>query len=314
VLYLCTDVTDGEALQKSFTAIRTQFHELHGVIYAAGNSGARTIKLLTDITVDDCEEQLRVKTRGLFNLAHVLSDWTLDFCLVCSSNASILGGIGSIAYTGAHLFADAFVLCQAKHSRIPWLTINWDSWLPVSETDASAPFQTSLARYSLSSSEGVGVLQSVLRQVQGGQVIVSRGELEQRIALWLQSVSQEKKASVTTTSYVRPELATAYAPPNNKLEEQLIAIWQEFLGIEQIGIHDNFFDLGGNSLIGLSLIARLNETFKMDIPVVTLFEKSTITALAKVIDPGQSDDDETAYDRAERRARRRKERRDQKGI
>ncbi len=82
----------------------------------------------------------------------------------------------------------------------------------------------------------------------------------------------------------RPDLDNCYVPPRNLTEEKLADIWCQILGLRQVGINDNFFDLGGHSLLGLQVIARLQEAFQIDLPVRSLFESPTITGLAARID------------------------------
>ncbi|MBD0378729.1 non-ribosomal peptide synthetase [Paenibacillus sedimenti] len=76
---------------------------------------------------------------------------------------------------------------------------------------------------------------------------------------------------------------TAYVPPTNIVEEALVAIWQEVLGAGRIGIHDNFFSLGGHSLKAMTLMARLNKHFSVDMPLRALFESPTVEGLARKI-------------------------------
>ncbi|HEV2437462.1 MAG TPA: amino acid adenylation domain-containing protein [Verrucomicrobiae bacterium] len=78
----------------------------------------------------------------------------------------------------------------------------------------------------------------------------------------------------------RPELETAYAAPRNETEKSIAQIWQELLHVEQVGRHDNFFDLGGNSLLIVQVQARLRVTLGFDLPVVKLFQYPTVAALA----------------------------------
>jgi acyl carrier protein len=74
-----------------------------------------------------------------------------------------------------------------------------------------------------------------------------------------------------------------YIPPETDLERRLAEIWQDLLGIERIGRHDNFFDLGGHSLLLTRLVARLRETFEVNLPLEEVFRASTIAALAAVV-------------------------------
>ncbi|MCA9940484.1 MAG: hypothetical protein KC418_17720, partial [Anaerolineales bacterium] len=89
-------------------------------------------------------------------------------------------------------------------------------------------------------------------------------------------------------SYARPTLATGYVAVTNEYEKRIAAIWEDVLGINQIGIHDNFFDLGGNSLIGLDVVARLQKEFQTQISPVALFEAPTINALARYLQPAHA--------------------------
>ncbi|NES69220.1 MAG: methyltransferase domain-containing protein, partial [Okeania sp. SIO2D1] len=76
-------------------------------------------------------------------------------------------------------------------------------------------------------------------------------------------------------------LSTEYVAPETETEKVLAEIWREVLGIEQIGIHDNFFDLGGHSLMATQVLSRVRLAFGIDIPLTTLFESSTIAKLAE---------------------------------
>ncbi|GIP58449.1 non-ribosomal peptide synthetase [Paenibacillus woosongensis] len=75
----------------------------------------------------------------------------------------------------------------------------------------------------------------------------------------------------------------SYVPPSSEAEERLVHIWEEELGLEQIGVHDNFFERGGHSLKATILIARINKEFGVDIPVRGIFQYPTIQGLAGLI-------------------------------
>jgi acyl-coenzyme A synthetase/AMP-(fatty) acid ligase/acyl carrier protein len=86
----------------------------------------------------------------------------------------------------------------------------------------------------------------------------------------------------------RPELDTAFAAPGTPVETQLAGIWSDVLSLDKVGIHDNFFDLGGHSLAATRVIARVIERFQLELPVKALFDSPTVADMAAVITRNQA--------------------------
>ncbi|MBW4602151.1 MAG: amino acid adenylation domain-containing protein [Calothrix sp. FI2-JRJ7] len=83
---------------------------------------------------------------------------------------------------------------------------------------------------------------------------------------------------------IRSELLGLFAPPRNKIEEILAKIWADILKVEQVGIHDNFFDLGGHSLLTTQMLAKVQETLQVDVSLRSLLEMPTVAGLAESIE------------------------------
>jgi acyl-CoA synthetase (AMP-forming)/AMP-acid ligase II/acyl carrier protein len=81
----------------------------------------------------------------------------------------------------------------------------------------------------------------------------------------------------------RPSLEREYAAPETPVEETLATIWGEVLGVEQIGLHDDFFDLGGHSLLAVKMVSHVQECFGIDVPLHVVFEHPTMRELAAAI-------------------------------
>ena len=81
----------------------------------------------------------------------------------------------------------------------------------------------------------------------------------------------------------RIKLGTTYVAPKSSLEKAIVGIWQEVLKIDKVGIHDNFFDLGGNSFNILTLNTRLNTLTEKEIPLVDIFTYPTIDLFVKFL-------------------------------
>ena len=82
----------------------------------------------------------------------------------------------------------------------------------------------------------------------------------------------------------RALLETSYVASQTPVEQTLAAIWQEVLGIEQIGIHDNFFDLGGHSLLATQVVSRMRDQLQLEVPLRDFFAGPTIATLAEHIE------------------------------
>ncbi len=79
-----------------------------------------------------------------------------------------------------------------------------------------------------------------------------------------------------------------YVAPRTPVEEAVVAIWQDLLRVERVGVQDPFFDLGGHSLLAIRLIATVRDTFGVSVPLLTLFEDSpTVAGLAEAIERGR---------------------------
>jgi amino acid adenylation domain-containing protein len=79
------------------------------------------------------------------------------------------------------------------------------------------------------------------------------------------------------------ERTRARVPPDGPVQEAVAAVWKDVLGLESVDVHDNFFDLGGHSMLAARLLGRLHDTFAVDVPLRSLFQQPTVAGLADVI-------------------------------
>jgi amino acid adenylation domain-containing protein len=79
------------------------------------------------------------------------------------------------------------------------------------------------------------------------------------------------------------ESTRARVPPEGPVQEAVAAVWKDVLGLQTVGAHDNFFDLGGHSMLAARLLGRLHDTFAVDVPLRNLFQQPTVAGLADVI-------------------------------
>ena len=103
----------------------------------------------------------------------------------------------------------------------------------------------------------------------------------------------------------RPELQAAFVEPQGGIEQIIARVWCEVLQLPRVGVNDNFFDLGGHSLLIVTLQSRLNAALERSIPVVDLFRHPTVSALARSM--GNTAGEGVELDKIQDRVRRQKE-------
>ena len=86
----------------------------------------------------------------------------------------------------------------------------------------------------------------------------------------------------------RPEMKTQYAIARGEVEQTLVGIWEQVLDVRPIGIHDNFFDLGGHSLAATRVVSSVISRFQLEIPLQSLFQSPTVAEMAVIITQNQT--------------------------
>jgi acyl carrier protein len=101
--------------------------------------------------------------------------------------------------------------------------------------------------------------------------LTSNGKINRKALLATEAAAQEEETS------------SHYAAPQSEVERSLAALWQQALKVERVGVHDNFFDLGGHSLLMAQVQSQLREKFGREIPLVKILEHPTISSLANYL-------------------------------
>ena len=107
----------------------------------------------------------------------------------------------------------------------------------------------------------------------------------ERHRYWIEPQGTSMPAAVakTQTLHARPALPTPFVAPRSEVEERVAALWREVLGVAEIGVHDSFLELGGDSLLATRLVARLREEMEADLAMDRLFEEPTVAAVATAL-------------------------------
>ena len=314
LLVRSADVSDRVQLAAVVEEAEARFGAVHGVIHAAG---APPSGLIQRKTRPMAESVMRPKVYGVLALAEVLRDRKLDFlCLFSSVSSMTGGGPGQIDYCAANAFMDAYAR-QHFHEHGMTFSIAWGEWQWNAWEEGLLGFPAEARRYfiekrrafGLSFDEGTEAFGRILRHRIPNTFVATQDFAEM--------VEGSKNFSITTIleaekriggrrpMHPRPALAVSYVAPASEAERRLAQIWGDLLGFSEVGIHDNFFDLGGNSLLGVDLIARIGREFELAVPAHLLYQAPTIASLAVGL-AGHNGEPDALAQRADRGAMRRR--------
>ncbi|HEX6292025.1 MAG TPA: beta-ketoacyl synthase N-terminal-like domain-containing protein [Herpetosiphonaceae bacterium] len=297
ILVCSADVASQERMAGVVAQARERFGALHGVIHTETVFGAGMIQLKAP---DLAAAVLAPKVIGTYVLESVLADTPLDFMVLCSSTIALIGGFGQADYCAANAFVDAYAHAASGQSGRQTTAINWSVWAwddGQDELIAGIPaMQQQLrqirAAYGITPAQAIDAFARIMTQ-RLPQVIVSTQDFHEVMAqagelTAANALEQMERLRQAAPAHERPASEVQYAPPRSEIEAIVATTLSRLLGIQQIGVHDNFFALGGNSLLAIQLVSALRAAFQVELHMNALFEAATVAELAAIIEAAQA--------------------------
>ncbi len=288
VLTLEADVSEKTSMQQVFSQAGETFGRIDGVIHAAGVPDGAAIEIRSR---KQTSAVLSPKVTGTLVLEEILNEHPTDFLLLCSSVNAIQPVFGQLSHCAANAFLDAFALSRAGDGAGMFtLSVNWPAWLEVGQAAVAPGTETGTASpFGLRSAEGVEVFRRVLGSNDEVHVVVSTMDftaaLEQLRAV--EDVPDEDEPleeEIPELSAQRPELNSRYTEPQTPTQEALAKVWQNFFGYNLLGINDDFFELGGDSLKATILAGKIHKQLNVKVPLKEIFSRPNIQDLGRYID------------------------------
>ncbi len=294
------DVTDRGFVAGLLDTAAGRWGGLDGVVHAAG-APAGDYRPLADVTRADLEAHLGPKVRAAETLAAALEAAGANagdrpaFVAATSSLTPVLGGVGLGLHAAADAALDALLSRRAAGASTAggpaWLSIGWEVWdQPFSsalaggtpgEAAAGSLAQTlglQQAALAMSADEVILSLGRALALAGEGRALVATGDLPVRVRQWARGAGPRRAPAAGERDSDVP-----YRAPREPVEERVVGIWEEVLGVPTIGIDDDFFLLGGDSLAGLQVLSKMRSELDVELPLESFFEARTVAGMADVI-------------------------------
>ncbi|MGV8001283.1 SDR family NAD(P)-dependent oxidoreductase [Photorhabdus temperata subsp. temperata] len=263
---ITANVTDQARVLAELSRVESILGEANCFVHAAGLSGQAAIQWLQNSDQHDWEKLMQPKLKGAAVLHEIFANRPLRFGCFISSLSVFAGGLGLAPYAASNEACAAF---SSMHNLDkPYFSIDWDGW---EGWDESNSFKYSVNRARpLCHADVVNAL----------NIIFAACHVEPRFAVSTVPLSERLHDIVKTPLQVDAEkpVMTSLSASGRAIIDDMTAIWCDVLRCP-IDHESNFFDLGGDSLVGAELVRQVNTHFNVAVSMVDLFESSTVASL-----------------------------------
>lgn len=298
VVCLQGDVSDRQSFTSAVSQLPPDFPAIAGVIHAAGTLADG---LLYDMTVERFARPLAAKVDGGWNLHHVSQAWPLDFFVLFSSVASVLGSPGQSNYSAANAFLDALA-AHRRANRLPATTINWGPWADGGmATDANRDGQIGDRGLRLQSPQSsLDAMQRILETDPTHDYVVmdvnwsafaaqftrGRPKLFDAFAGQWQSKESSKSSAVDQSTIHTLRIANS-ADRLQLVKDYLAKELGRILGVapEELQPAQPLSVVGVDSLMAMELKSNLESKLQIDVPMSSLMDGPSIDSLAGHLAP-----------------------------
>lgn len=282
------DVTDPSQMRDVLGAVHQRFGPLNGVVHAAGHAHTA---MLSAQTRQAAEAMFAAKVQGTDTLLHTLRDEPLDFLVLCSSVATVAGGLGMGHYAAANAYLDAIAARRQRAGGFPVISVGWDAWRDI----GMAARRALPAGIGIDGPTGAQAFERIVNGPLRPQVFVSPMDMASRRAGVGDGLLSQLEAVLPQRAdpgsvHPRPALQQPYVAAEGELEHDIAALWTQRLGVAPVGVHDNLFELGGDSLLAIQLLAHLRTTYGVSLRPADFLHAPTVSHLAELIESALIDE------------------------
>lgn len=302
LLFFKGDVSCLEEMTDTFARIRAVFGKINGIFHVAGIPGKG---LLVNKSEEEFLSAIHAKVKGTWVLDRVSEPDDLDFFLMFSSGVSMIGELGQSDYTCANAFMDQFAYyrgCKGKKTQ----AINWVIWQGARMLEGNSANIDGLFK-TLPVSDALEAMMQVIRSNEK-RLLVGKINYKSRhlhhfvdhppflideklrsALLFAKRELSPEHREAKADGRPQPDIILKGRREYSQTDRVLARLYRSVLGVEEISVDDNFFDLGGNSIMLQQVYRQLSERFPGRLKVTDLFSYTSIASLSAFLDGKTSD-------------------------
>jgi NAD(P)-dependent dehydrogenase (short-subunit alcohol dehydrogenase family)/acyl carrier protein len=276
--------------------LREKFGKINGIIHSAGKEGEG---LLVRKNESKFNNVLNSKVAGTWILDHLTKKDNLDFLVLFSTVATFLMNPGQTDYTAANAYLDSYAYYRNRQGK-KTLALNWVTW---KETGMAVNFNANfdIIFKAIPTAQAIDafdrVLKKKIRQILVGELNIysklinllknAQFQLAAPIAKIIDTPDNPLKSHSTDEQRKKVRKVKLTGKQNGKYSksELLVAkVWGEVLGFEELRINDNFYELGGDSILATQVVNRINSENNLKLSLIEIFNYETIKDLAGYVE------------------------------
>ncbi|RAT94226.1 edeine biosynthesis hybrid PKS-NRPS EdeI [Brevibacillus sp. Leaf182] len=287
VICYAADVSNRQQMEDISEQVRARYGPINGIIQSAAHITFETIQTKK---FSDFQNGLKAKMAGTVILDQIAEPEHLDFFVIFSSLASIWGGATGSDYVSSNCFLDAYSAARSRTGK-PTIALNWYAFEGITGPGfiGYMPMDGAIQAFDASLS------------CQTEHLIIGQFDL-QVLKEWAPSLKvklgdtifatrkshKEREAPSSVTMQNRVVLSGREEGDRYTLLEQALGqIWSDVLGYTELSIDDDFFRLGGDSLLAIGIVSRVSKQMQKEMTITDLFQTPTIRQLAVLMAPNE---------------------------
>lgn len=288
---ICADITDYSSFAPLMAQVENELGKITGIFHCAGVADYEGVIMRR--TGEETIKVMAPKVTGVLVLEKLFARQGLDFLIICSSLGNILykEKYGQLGYNCGNEYLDAYAEAHGFGANTFVATINWDDWKEtgmslkaltkkVHEGAITEREKNEVLCNGIENQEGFEAILTVIRH-RWTRVIISTVTLANRIANMKKAFPIERSA--TQNTMLSPTAIIPQGTSFSAMEQSVAAIFNQYVIASVQGVNDNFFDLGGDSLRAMELIAAIRSQFGIKVPLEMFFSEPTIARILEYL-------------------------------
>jgi acyl transferase domain-containing protein/acyl carrier protein len=290
IIHALLDVTDFDAVA-DLVRRENAIAPVRGIVHAAG---VLSDAALVNTSDEQLESVIRPKVLGALALHRAVDDLKLHFFVLFSSVVSVFGSPGQAGYCAANAFLDSLAEQRTARGKRT-VSISWSAWADkgmAAKTAATGTLAASRLVDMIPVEDGMELFRSLLESEQPHVLVLpfnvksllqfypSNAGLALFDEIAAGAITSIRSDGAAETIRQRPPLDVEYVAPHTEVQRAIVGIWQSALGMSGIGIRDELFSLGADSVFATQIAGQISQRFGVKLGLGDAFTTFTVEHLA----------------------------------